>query len=264
MAADKDKKSFDGVESDSIRRFPRLAGLDYGAVLADLEAKRAALDQTIASLRSLMGGGALAINASDSIAGMADSVSLSLHGGEVPAGAFHGKSVPEAAKLYLSLVKAKKSTREIAEALIKGGMESNSKNFETTVAGGLYRVFNTTGEIVRVKGAWGLAAWWPAGVRASQEKGKGKGRKAKKSRRQKSAKVAVATAAPHVESNGHKKPQEQIADLLRSNPSKIYTPQEVSQALSIDARAVSLTLGRLAASKSVEKVESGKYRVARG
>jgi len=263
MATDNDKKTFDGVESASISRFPRLAGLDYGAVLADLEAKRTALDQTIASLRSLMGGGALAINANDSIAGMADNVSLSLHGGEVPAGAFHGKSVPEAAKLYLSLVKAKKSTREIAEALVKGGMESNSKNFETTVAGGLYRIFNTTGEIVRVKGAWGLATWWPAGVRASQEKGKG--RKAKKSRRQKSTKAAIAaaTTAPH-ESNGHKKPQEQIADFLRSNPTKIYTPQEVSQGVGIATRTVAPTLGRLAASKLIDKVESGKYRAAHG
>ncbi len=262
MGTDKDKKTFDGVESASIRRFPRLPGLDYGAVLADLEAKRAALDQTIASLRSLMGCGALAINASDSIAGMADSVSFALHGGEVPAGTFHGKSVPEAAKLYLSLVKQKKSTREIAEALVKGGMESNSKNFETTVAGGLYRVFNTTGEIVRVKGAWGLAEWWPAGVRASSQE-KAKGRKTKKSRKQKSAKSAVADA-PHAESNGHKKPQEQIADFLRNNPTKIYTPQEVSQGVGIETRTVAPTLGRLAASKLIDKVESGKYRAAHG
>ena len=263
MTTDNDKKTFDGVESASIRRFPRSPGLDYGAVLADLKVKRAALDQTIASLESLMSGGALAINASDSIAGMADSVSLSLHGGEVPAGAFHGKSVPEAAKLYLSLVKQKKSTREIAEALVKGGMESNSKNFETTVAGGLYRVFNTTGEIVRVKGAWGLAEWWPAGVRAvSQEKAKG--RKAKKSRRQKVVKSTTAAIASHAESNGHKKPQEQIVDFLRTNPMKIYTPQEVSQGVGIATRTVAPTLGRLAASKRIEKVESGKYRAAHG
>jgi hypothetical protein len=236
--------------------------LDYGAFLADLEAKRAVLDQAIGSLRAMMAGGTLALNVGDSIAGMADSVSVALHGGEVPAGAFHGKSIPEAAKVYLSLVKRKQSTREIAEALVKGGMESNSKNFETTVAGGLYRAFNTTGEIVRVKGGWGLAEWWPAGVRATQEKGKG--RKAKKAHRQKPVKPAAVAAVPHTESNGHKKPQEQIAEFLQTNPSKIYTPQEVSQALGIKVRTVAPTLGRLAASKSVEKVESGKYRAAHG
>ncbi len=262
MATDNEKKTFDGVDSASIRRFPRLPSLDYGAVLADLEAKRSALDQTIASLRSLMGGGALAINAGDSIMGMADNISLSLHGGEVPAGAFHGKSVPEAAKLYLSLVKQKKSTREIAEALVKGGMESNSKNFETTVAGGLYRAFNTTGEIVRVKGAWGLAEWWPAGVRASQ--GKGKSSKAKKSRKQKSVKAAAKVASTHTESNGHQKPQERISEFLRSNPTKIYTPQEVSKELGIEINPTLLTLGRLAAKNVAEKIESGKYRATRG
>lgn len=262
MPADNERKTFDHVESASIRRFPRVPTLNYEAVLADLEAKRATLNQAIASLRSLMGGGALAINASDSIAGMADSVSLSLHGGEVPAGAFLGKSVPEAAKLYLSLVKQKKSTREIAEALVKGGMESNSKNFETTVAGGLYRVFNTTGEIVRVKGAWGLAEWWPAGVRASQEKGKS--RKAKKLRKQKSVKVAAKAALTHAESNGHQKPQERIAEFLRSNPTKIYTPREVSKELGIEINPTLLTLGRLAAKKVAEKIETGKYRAAHG
>ena len=141
-------------------------------------------------------------------------------------------------------------------------MESNSKNFETTVAGGLYRVFNTTGEIVRVKGAWGLAEWWPAGVRTSQDKAKS--RKVKKSRKQKSAKPAATVAAVHAESNGHKKPQEQIAEFLRSNSSKIYTAQEVAQAVGIGIRTVAPTLGRLAAGKLVEKVESGKYRAAHG
>jgi hypothetical protein len=192
---------------------------------------------------------------------MVDSPSVALHGGEVPSGAFHGKSIPEAAKLYLSLVNKKQSTREITDALLKGGMESTSKNFETTVAGGLYRVFNSTGEIVRVKGAWGLAEWWPAGVRGSQEKGKG--RKGKKARKQKSVKpAAVAMAA--VESNGHKKPQERIAELLRGNPAKIYTPHEVSEGLDIKPSVAALTLGRLAASKLVEKVELGKYRAAHG
>jgi hypothetical protein len=242
--------------------------LDYGAFLADLEAKRAVLDQAIASVRAIMSGGTLAINVGDSLAGMADSVSL--HGGEVPAGAFHGKSIPEAAKLYLSLVKRKQSTKEIADALVKGGMESNSKNFETTVAGGLYRAFNTTGEIVRVKGAWGLAEWWPAGVRASQEKGKG--RKAKKQRRQKSGKAAVAAGVESggfVGKDGHVrfprgKPQEQIAEFLRNNPTRVFTPQDVSRELAMETRTVAPTLGRLAAAKVIEKLELGKYRAAHG
>src|SRR5260370_12648111 len=91
--------------------------LDYGAFLADLEAKRAVLDQAIASVRAVMSSGALAVNVSDSMPGMADSVSVALHGGEVPAGLFHGKSIPEAAKLYLSIVNKKQTTKEIADGL---------------------------------------------------------------------------------------------------------------------------------------------------
>jgi hypothetical protein len=238
--------------------------LDYGLFLADLEAKRAVLDQAIASVRAVMASGALAVNVSDSMPGMTDSVSVAFHGGEVPAGAFNGLGIPAAAKLYLSIVKKKQTTKEIADALRQGGMETAGKNFEVIVGSALYRVSNPKNanrEIVRVKGAWGLAAWWPAGVRASQEKRNG--RKAKRTRKPKSTKATAATiAAPHVaaESNGHNKPQERVAELLRSNPTKIYTTQEVSHGLGIDPRAVALTLGRLAAGKVADKVESDKYR----
>jgi hypothetical protein len=231
--------------------------LDYAAFLADLEAKRAVLDQAIASLRAVMAGGALAGSVGDAmLAGVTDG----LHGGEVPAGAFHGKSVPEAAKLYLSIVKQKKSTREIAEALVKGGMQSNAKNFEITVGTGLYRASKNSGEIVRVKGAWGLAEWWPAGVRIPLEKGNT--RKGKRGR-PKSVKTITASA-PRAESNGHGNTQEQIANFLRSNPAKIYTTQEVSEGLGIDARATAMTLGRLVAKNLAEKLETGKYRAAHG
>ena len=230
--------------------------LDYGDFLADLEAKRSVLDQAIASVRAVMASGALALNVGDSMPRMAASASVSLHGGEVPAGAFHGKSIPEAAKLYLSIVKTKRTTKEIADGLREGGMETRGKNFEIIVGSALYRIAKNPGEIVRVKGAWGLAEWWPAGVRTSQEKGNG--RKAKKVR-PKSAKATL-----RAESNGQKKPQEQIAELLRSNPTKTYTLQDVSEALNLNTRGVGLTLGRLAAKNQAEKVETGKYRAAHG
>jgi len=189
-------------------------------------------------------------------------VNPEMHGGEVPAGAFHGKTIPEAAKLYLSIVKKKQSTSEIVDGLRQGGMETSGKNFDSIVAAGLYRASKKFGEIVRVKGAWGLKEWWPAGVGAPSEKTKG--RKAKKSRKQKSVKPVATAAIANVESNGHEKSQERVADLLRSNPTKIYTPVEVSQALNLDARGVGLTLGRLAASNRAEKLEPGKYRAAHG
>jgi hypothetical protein len=193
---------------------------------------------------------------------MADSVSVSLHGGEVPAGAFLGKSIPEAAKLYLSIVRSKQTTREIADAMLKGGMETTSTNFEGIVAAGIHRASKKDGELVRVGRAWALASWYPSGIRAAAAKETRKARKGKKSRKQKSAKATAMAAAlqPGSKNNGHVKPQERIADFLRSNPTKIYTPQEVSQELGIEMRTAAPTLGRLAAKKLAEKVGEGKYK----
>jgi hypothetical protein len=97
--------------------------IDYAHVLADMEARRTALDAAIASMRAFLSG-----QLGD--AAMATSTtSPSVPGnGEVPAGAFLGKSIPEAAKLYLQIVKRKATSRDIAEALRRGGMESTSGN----------------------------------------------------------------------------------------------------------------------------------------
>lgn len=238
--------------------------LDYGAFLADLEAKRSALDQAIASLRAVMAAGT-----SEGVSSVNMAVTLAnpvIHNGEIPAGAFLGKSIPEAAKLYLSIVRAKQTTREIAEAMLKGGMETTSSNFENIVGAGIHRASKKDGEIVKVGRAWALAAWYPSGIRAATAKGTRKARKALMSRKQKSvkAKIAVASQQSSTESNGHSKPQERIAEFLRSNPTKIYTPREVSQELGIEINPTLLTLGRLAAKKVAEKIESGKYRAAHG
>jgi hypothetical protein len=237
--------------------------LDYGAFLADLERKRSVLEQAIASVRAVMASGALLVNAGDSMPAIADNATAVLHGGEVPAGAFHGMKIPAAAKLYLSIVNKKQTTKEIADGLRDGGMETAGKNFEIIVGSALYRISRDTNrEIVRLKDGWGLAAWWPSGVRTSQEKPNG--RKAKKTRKARLSKVAQSVAPQSVaENNVHTmSTQEQIADLLRSNPMKVYTPQEVSQELGMKTQAVAPTLGRLVSSNVVEKIESGKYRAA--
>ena len=239
--------------------------LDYGAFLADLEAKRAVLDQAIASLRAVLAGGGAESMSFVKLAGTI--VNPPMHNGEVPAGAFLGKSIPESTKLYLSIVKQKQTPREIAEALQKGGMETTSKNFEGIVAAGIHRASKKYGEIVKVGRAWALAEWYPSGIRAAAAKETRKARKPRKARRQKSAKVAVTPAAPHAaatESNGHKNTREQIVNLLRNAPSHIYTPKEVSKALSIGTPFAALTLGMLAKKKLAEKVESGKYRAVSG
>jgi hypothetical protein len=160
-------------------------------------------------------------------------------------------------------------------------METTSSNFENIVGAGIHRASKKDGEIVKVGRAWALAAWYPSGIRAAAAKETRKTRKAKKSRMQKSVKASTTTAAPAagvlgkdghirfpreapVETNGHKTTLERVADLLRTNPSSVYTPQEVSKVLNIETRFASMTLGRLAAKNVAEKIESGKYRAAHG
>src|SRR6266852_4822406 len=106
--------------------------MDYAAIVADLEAKRNALDQTIAAFRAAHALGALGQAGEFPLPpnGLVPSVFgpstfvPSVTGGEVPAGAFLGKSIPDATKLYLEIVKKKQTSREIAQALHKGGMET--------------------------------------------------------------------------------------------------------------------------------------------
>ena len=120
--------------------------IDYGAVLADLEARKAAIDAAIASIRAAMG--TLSVKIGDSTGQMANTAPIvNLRGvQEVPAGSFFKKSIIEATKLYLSLVKKKQTTHEIVGALKQGGMESTSKDFVGMTGIVLHRASKKSGE----------------------------------------------------------------------------------------------------------------------
>lgn len=236
--------------------------LDYGALLTDLEAKRAVLDQAIASLRAAMAAGALGATEGTSYINLAGTlVGPTIHNGEVPAGVFLGKNIPDAARLYLSIVKKKQTSQEIAQALRKGGMETASKNFEGMVHSLLNRASNNYGKIVKVGRAWALAEWYPAGIRAAVSQEKQKARKAKRSRPPKLEKpLPEAKPTLATESNEHKHTQERITEFLRKNPGHAYSRREVCDALKIDARGLHLIFRRLVEKKIAEEVEAGKYR----
>src|ERR1035438_6776413 len=93
---------------------------DYlAALLADIEAKRAALDALAAAVRAAIAAGALGapsdlqlgsigsavVNATVAPAGFAD----------LPRGAFLGKTATDAIKLYLSAIRRKQTNKEIAQ-----------------------------------------------------------------------------------------------------------------------------------------------------
>jgi hypothetical protein len=225
--------------------------IDYGAILADLEAKKAVLENAIASLKTAIAAGALGTTEGMSYLKLAGTlVNPEIHGGEVPAGAFLGKSIPEAAKLYLSIVKKKQTTKEIADALREGGMETTGRgSFESIVSAALYRV-RSAGDIVRVKGAWGLAEWWPAGVGSAQEQPKGrKSRKAKRKhprqRELTSPSLSEKREPGSVEEEHHpaKLPERAVA-FINSHPKEEFTAKQLSERFGVHNKVISLTLAK--------------------
>ncbi len=228
--------------------------LDYATFIADLEAKRAMLDSAIASLKAAAASGALGVvPGSIELSGLPAATSSPFHSGDIPAGAFLGKSIPEAARLYLATVKKKQTTKEIADALLEGGMETNAKNFEITVGTGLYRVSKKTGEFVRLKGgAWGLAEWYPSAMRASPEKrenrkGKSKKPKRKPRRPRESTEMPVAekTESRAVEEGHHPaKLSERAIAFINKHPNEEFTAKQLSERFGIHIKVISMTMAR--------------------
>ena len=75
---------------------------------------------------------------------------------ELPVGAFLNKSLPAAIRLYLSAIKKKQTTAEIAAALKEGGVESTSENFDRVVKSSLGGL-KAKGDVLRFKDGWAQA-----------------------------------------------------------------------------------------------------------
>jgi hypothetical protein len=166
--------------------------IDYIATLADMEAKRASLDQAIVALRQAITMGALAqVGEGGGVPSMG---TPSFAGGEVPTGAFLGKSIIEAAKLYLEIVKKKQTAKEIMDGLVKGGMETNSRSFLKTVHAALTRARQAPNPpLVKVGMQWGLAGWFPKGI----SNGSARKKKVKKNTHKPSAPETARVAKPN-------------------------------------------------------------------
>jgi hypothetical protein len=243
--------------------------VDYTAILADLESKKAALEQTIASFRQAMAAGALGKTASDGTSVPSLTVS-SVTGGEVPAGAFHNKSIPEATRLYLEIVNKKQTAPQIAEALLKGGMESTRpKNFANIVLAGLNRARKSPNSgIVKLGSQWGLASWYPKGIIAAAaatppKKAKKKNRRAANAKADPKPKQQARATGPQpvpptppVVISADRNPAERVLEMLRTNSGKSFSVQEISKALKLNH--VSLILGNLERGHKVQKAD-GKY-----
>lgn len=189
---------------------------------------------------------------------------------DLPKGAFYGKSVPACVELYLSAGKVKRTNKEIAAALKKGGVESNAKDFDTVVNGALFGL-RKAGKVLRFDDGWGLAEWYPAHIRAvtpvsaNESKKKTKRGKKKPPRKAAPSSPAVAPAvkpAAKPPTQPAVKPAARIEELLRSKPGTERGLDEIAQTLGIGAKFARLTLGKLIKAGKVEKTPEDLYRSA--
>lgn len=140
------------------------SGDPYDVVLADLRAKRAQIDQAIAAIEALRGGGT-SENQEVSIRKQPAST------GEVTPGMFHSLSIADAAKQLLALRKKPLGTQEITESIIAGGVVFSTDTPANTVGSVLHRQAAKVGDVISVgRGTWGLAAWYPNPGRFQKKK----------------------------------------------------------------------------------------------
>ncbi len=125
--------------------------INYAAVLADMEAKRAQLDSAIAAMKVLMeqtGVMAATVPPVPRIASLS----------EVPSNAFVGLSTSEAVRMLLEMMQRRLSVREILQGLRAGGLKPNKYR-------NVYAIMRQReaykADIIKVDRQWGLAEWNP-------------------------------------------------------------------------------------------------------
>jgi len=237
---------------------------DIAAIIKDLMNRRALLDAAIANLQALTGE---RVQGSDSGSGTGSSAvgnGGDQHPTELPRGAFLGKSIPAAIKLYLYAMKRKQTDREIATALREGGVESTSDNFEKVVTGCLNRM-KMNGEVLRFKDGWGLTEFYPAHLRSSlSQEGSSKRKIITKKKPKKAA------AKPKAAASGAPVPQSQaaapgvvdrIVAYVEGHKGEWVTFHEVVAAFpGNDSKMIALNLGKSAKKHGWEKSPEGHYR----
>lgn len=230
-----------------------LSGLS--AMILNLQKMRAGIDSAIASLTQVMAASGAIIPGDESlpVAGFESQPT------ELPRGAFLGKSLPAAVKLYLSAMKKKQTIREIATALREGGVESTSDNFEGVITGCLNRM-KANGEILRFNDGWALAEFYPEHLRNRLSHGL-----PKKTTNKNAKKPKKSAKSP--KQNGEKTPavgglEQKIEAYARTRQGEMIGFKDLLNAIpGSSIQAVSLTLGRLAKKRGWEKSGDGKYRV---
>jgi len=139
--------------------------IDYEAVVADLEAKRAAfnsaVDGAIAGIKHVLGAIAAMPGSPQVIATATVPSGAVVHPASVTPDTFFGLNLAESAIRYLQIVKKQQTTREITDALEAANFHHQSSNFVNTVNTALYRRERDEADVVRIGRNWALAEWYP-------------------------------------------------------------------------------------------------------
>jgi hypothetical protein len=127
----------------------------YEIVLSDLRAKRAQIDQAIATLEGLRAAG---LPVSPALVEGQDQGQN--NSGEIMQGTFLGMSLADAARKLLTIRKRPLTTTEILEGLQFGGVVFRGQAPGNVVGSILHRHSGT--DIVSIaRGTWGLKEWYP-------------------------------------------------------------------------------------------------------
>jgi len=236
--------------------------IDYAAIIADLEAKRTAIENVITSLRTLVS--LSSIGESNGVGITVTNPFAASGVGEIPDGVFHAKSIPEAIRLYLGLMRKKQSAREISEGLKKGGLESTSSHFDKIVYATLDRL-RKAGDILKIEGNWGLPEWYPALTRGgASENGrntKRKGRPRKTTSKKDARKLLPEPNKPTKDEGHHPaKLSERITALLKEHPKEDFTAKQLSERFGIHPQVIAMTMGTLIKRGRVSMPTPGAYR----
>lgn len=158
-------------------------GIDYNAVLIDLESKKAAIEATIIGLRAMLN-----LGADQGVSGLAPAERRDQQSAEVRFDSFFGMSMPDAITKFLEMSKRPHSVSDITKALQDGGFPTTAKNLIASVGSTLTRM-KQAGDVVSVSGKWGISAWYPALRRERVEAvQKANGAKSKKKKAKSTAK----------------------------------------------------------------------------
>src|ERR1051326_7590330 len=123
--------------------------INYSAVLADLEAKRAQLDSAIAAMKVLM-------EQTGTLAATAPPVPHIASLAEIPPRAFVGLTTSAAVRMLLEMMQRRLSVKEILQGLQAGGLKPNKyRHVYATMRQRESHKF----DISKVDRQWGLAEW---------------------------------------------------------------------------------------------------------